>query len=154
MVPLDGTAPTTAALREVLEMAGREHLDVTVLHVYDEASVPMFSDQPVHEARAWTDEFLRRHCPDPDAVSLELRIGTPETHVVDVAVDSRADLLVLGWSQDLSSGRARVVRHALETSMIPVLLVPVTVAGVEQPFADTAGGSVTAQDVGHHQPRA
>lgn len=125
LVPLDGTAATSAALREVLEMACRKHLDVTVLHVYDETTVPMFSDQPVHEARAWTQEFLRRHCPDPDAVSLEVRIGTPATHVADVVVESRADLLVLGWSRDLSPGRARVVRHALETSVIPVLLVPV-----------------------------
>jgi nucleotide-binding universal stress UspA family protein len=139
LVPLNGTATTSAALREVLEMACRKHLDVTLLHVYDDTSVPMFSDQPVHEARAWTEEFLRRHCPDPDAVSLEVRIGTPATHVMDVAVESRADLLVLGWSQDFSSGRARVVRHALETSGIPVLLVPVAHrAASEAPAGDPA----------------
>jgi nucleotide-binding universal stress UspA family protein len=142
LVPLNGTATTSGALREVLEMACRQHLDVTLLHVYDAASVPMFSDQPVHEARAWTDEFLRRHCPDPSAVSLEVRIGTPATRVMDVAVESRADLLVLGWSQDLSSGRARVVRHALETSAIPVLLVPVTRRAATEQLRDPAGAGL------------
>jgi nucleotide-binding universal stress UspA family protein len=124
LVPLDGSPTTTQALRQVLRFARHERLEVTVLHVYDETMVPLYSDQPVHEARAWTEEFLLRHCPDPDVVSLEVRIGSPATQVLDVAVESRADLLALGWSQDLSPGRAQVVQRALETSSIPLLLVP------------------------------
>lgn len=138
LVPLNGEATTSAALREVLEMACRKHLDVTLLHVYDGATVPMFSDQPVHEARAWTWEFLRRHSPDPSAVSLQVLTGTAAVRVMDVAMASRAELLVLGWSQDFSPGRAGVVRHALETSAIPVLLVPVARVHAAEPSRHAA----------------
>jgi hypothetical protein len=71
-------------------------------HVYDETSVPLFSNHEVREARTWADESLRRYCPQPDAVSLERRIGTPAAQVTDVAIETRADFSRSGWSQDLS----------------------------------------------------
>ena len=53
LVPLDGTSSTARALEGFIEIACRHNVDVVVMHVRDEASLPPFSDQPQHEADAW-----------------------------------------------------------------------------------------------------
>jgi Universal stress protein family len=85
LVPLDAEPTTAAALAETLELACRHQLELVVLHVHDHASLPAFSDQPQHELAAWSEEFLRRHCPNPDLVRLEVRVGAPGQHVLSVA---------------------------------------------------------------------
>jgi hypothetical protein len=96
------------------------------LHVHELDSLPLFTDQPQHELTAWAQEFLRRHCPHPEHVRLEVRIGVPGQHVLNVAEQIGADLIALGWAQELAGGRAAVVHEALERSRVPVLLVPVS----------------------------
>jgi nucleotide-binding universal stress UspA family protein len=125
LVPLDGRRRTEAALAEVMTLPARHPVEIVVLHVHDRDSVPLFSDQRHHEAEAWTEEFLRRHCPEPQQVAFELRIGIPGEHVLRVAKDTHADVIALGWSQDLDPGHAAVVREVLERSTIPALLIPI-----------------------------
>ena len=125
LVPLDGERKTAAALAETMMLASRRGLEVVALHVHDHASIPLFSDQRQHELEAWTQEFLRRHCPHPGRVRLEVRMGVPGQHVLKVVEDTHADMLALGWSQDLGTGHAAVVREVLERSSVPVLLIPV-----------------------------
>ena len=126
LVPLDGTATTAAALRGTIEFARGCELDVVVLHVHDESTLPPFDDHAEHETRSWASEFLRRHCPGPpEELRLELRVGMPHDHIVRVAREADVDLIALGWAQDLSPGRAAVVRETLAKSSVPVLLVPV-----------------------------
>lgn len=132
LVPLDGTLTTTLALREMIDLVCETDVELIALHVLDERSLPRFVDQPQHEVEAWAGEFLARYCPGrPDAARLEVRVGPPGRHVLEVARDVRADLLVLGWSQDLSPGRAKVVREAIERGTVPTLLVPVAVTAGE-----------------------
>ena len=126
LVPLDGTSVTAAAITQTVELAHDSEIEVDVLHVYDEESLPLFSEQPQHETETWAREFLARYCPNVDPGRLHLRVGRPGEHVVRVAQQTDADLIVLGWAQDLSSGRAAVVRETLEQSRTPVLLVPVS----------------------------
>jgi nucleotide-binding universal stress UspA family protein len=125
LVPLNGDQSTAAALSETMELASESALEVIVLHVHDYASLPRFTDQPQHEVEAWTWEFASRHCPHPEHVRLEVRIGVPGEHVLRVAEELGADMIALGWSQELSGGHAAVVRQALEQSPVPVLLIPV-----------------------------
>ena len=126
LVPLDGSATTAAALRGTIEFARGCALEVVVLHVRDEASLPPFEDQPQHETASWAHEFVARHCPcPPEELQLEVRVGSPPDYVVRVAVEADVDLVALGWSQDLSEGRAAVVRETLAKSAVPVLLVPI-----------------------------
>jgi nucleotide-binding universal stress UspA family protein len=122
LVPLDGTRETAAALDRVVRLARRHDLEVVVLHVRGDDSLPRFDDQPQHEADAWSEEFLARYCPDCD-VRFEQRVGIPGEHVLGVAEETDADLIALGWSRNLSPGRAQVVREALDRSRVPVLLV-------------------------------
>ncbi|HEU0245905.1 MAG TPA: universal stress protein [Gaiellaceae bacterium] len=142
LVPLNGRGTTAAALAETLMLASRRELELIVLHVYDQASIPLFSDQRHHEVESWAQEFLRRHCPYPERVRLEVRIGIPAENVLQVAEEMNADMITLGWSQDLSPGHAAVVREVLERSRIPVLLVPTV---VEVGFGkEPAGGAAAA----------
>jgi nucleotide-binding universal stress UspA family protein len=124
LVPLDAEPATAAALTETMELARRRKLEVVVLHVHEHASLPAFTDQPQHELAAWSAEFLRRQCPDPDNVLLEVRVGAPGQHVLRVADEIDADLIALGWAQELGEGRAAVIREALDRSDVPLLLVP------------------------------
>ena len=63
LVPLEGKETESHTPRAIVELARGEQLDVVVLHVLEEESLPLFSDQPQHEQAATTEEFLRRHCP-------------------------------------------------------------------------------------------
>jgi len=124
LVPLDGTVQSAAALQEIVELAANAELRIVVAHVYRERSLPAFSDHLSHEVRAWSEEFIARHCPAAVDASLELRVGEPREHLLDILRHSRCQLVALGWSQDLTVGRAAVVRQMLAESPVPVLLTP------------------------------
>jgi hypothetical protein len=73
--------------------------------------------------------FLARYSPcPPEAVRLETRVGQPHEHVVAVARELDADVIALGWAQELAPGRAPVVRAALEGARLPIFLIPVVSA--------------------------
>jgi nucleotide-binding universal stress UspA family protein len=127
LIPLDGTPEAAAAVDEAVELFAQAGVDLVVLHVFDEVTVPRFWDQPAHARRAFADEFLARHCAWPGA-RLELRSGVAGEQVIDVAAAERVDLIALGWSQRLDAGRARTVRRTVTEASVPVMLVP-TAAG-------------------------
>lgn len=136
LVPLDGTAESSAAVAETVEQFARAGVDLVVLHVFDAETVPRFWDQAAHARGAWAEEFLARYCAQP-GVRLELRSGVAGDHVLDVAEAERADMIALGWSRQLDPGRARTVRRAILDSVVPVMLVPL---------------ASEWRDVGHCQP--
>jgi nucleotide-binding universal stress UspA family protein len=128
LVPLEGTISSSLAPRSFVEVARGAELDVIALHVHGEEEIPAFTDQPQHEDDAWAGEFLARYCPwGIGAVRLERRVGRSDDLVPQVAEEAHCDLIALGWAQELSEGRAPVVRSALERSRVPVMLVPVRV---------------------------
>ncbi|GAA1798723.1 universal stress protein [Planosporangium flavigriseum] len=134
LAPLEGSVATSLAPRPLIELAARVGIDIVVLHCLGPQTLPAFTDQPQHEHAIWASEFLARHCPwGNSAVRFEARLGRSEDLVPIVAREVGCDLIVLGWSQMFTPGRARVVRATLERSSVPVLLVSVraltTVAG-------------------------
>lgn len=133
LVPLNGKRTTAMALAQTMALAPGHELEVIALHVHDDASLPLFNDQPHHELEAWTREFLQRHVPNPERVRLEVRVGVPGHHVLQVTRELEADLIALGWSQRLGRGHAAVVREVLERSPVPVLLVPVSSKAASDP---------------------
>lgn len=127
LVPLDGTAESaTAAARTAALLAGAG-VELLVLHVFVQATVPKYWDQPAHAQRVWEKELLARYCTVP-GVRMEVRRGVPHEHVVSVATETGMDLMALGWSQQLGRDRARVVRRTATDSPVPVLLVPMATA--------------------------
>jgi nucleotide-binding universal stress UspA family protein len=126
LVPLEGTRSSSLAPKRMIDIAATSGLDVLLLHVFDPETLPMFTDQPQHETEAWTREFLARYSPyPPESARLQTCVGSVEEEVVRAARGVDADLVVLGWSQQLSAGRAPVVRAALESAHVPVMLIPV-----------------------------
>jgi nucleotide-binding universal stress UspA family protein len=129
LVPLEGTVSTSLAPRHIVELIGRG-IDIIVLHVLDEFSLPAFTDQPQHETEAWAREFLERYCPiGVEGVRFETRVGAREEVVPDAVQETGADLIALGWSRTLAPDRAPVVRAVLERAHAPVLLFPVISTG-------------------------
>jgi hypothetical protein len=86
LVPIEGTLSSSLAPRVVLELAAGTEIDALALHVYDESSVPAFTDQPQHEQPAWEREFLQRYCPwGIGDVKLETRVGRSGELIAQVA---------------------------------------------------------------------
>jgi nucleotide-binding universal stress UspA family protein len=125
LVPLEGTLTSAAALAAVIERAHAHGLDVVLLHVRGESSVPRFSEQSHYEMEAWADEFLARYCSGtPRGVRLEVRVGSACEQIVRAVEQTRCGLIALGWGQVLAANRAQVVRQCLAQSSVPMLLVP------------------------------
>jgi nucleotide-binding universal stress UspA family protein len=132
LVPLDGTRETADALAATVGLACEREIEVIALHVHEYADLPLFSDQPHHEADAWSREFLRRYSTHPELVTLETRVGVPGAHVLGFVREGAVDMVALGWSQHLEHGRAAVVRFLLAESPIPLLLVPIGTRGAHR----------------------
>jgi hypothetical protein len=145
LVPVEGDArmaPVPGAIIEIARTAGARAIEVIVLHVLEERSLPAFTDQPQHERPAWAREFVRRFCPwGIGAVSLETRVGRSDELIPHAAKEKDVDLIALGWAQELAEGRARVVRAALERSGVPVMLVPAHVVGGSREAEPSWSGS-------------
>jgi nucleotide-binding universal stress UspA family protein len=124
LVPLDGTSESSRALDDTIRLADRRHLEILALHVHSPATVPVFADHEPHATEAWNQEFLRRHIAAPhENVRLLRHLGVPAADIVTAAKETRADLVILAWSQDLGEGHAQVVSETLAHSLVPVLLL-------------------------------
>jgi nucleotide-binding universal stress UspA family protein len=128
LVPIEGIPSAgVPPPNPILELAKDAELDMVVLHVYEEASLPAFTDQPQHWHEAWAQEFIRRYCDwHTGTLWLETRVGRAPDMVPQVADEIDADIVALGWERDFGPGRAHTVRGVLDRCRRPVLLVPVT----------------------------
>ncbi|HEX9097830.1 MAG TPA: universal stress protein [Candidatus Dormibacteraeota bacterium] len=144
LVPLDGTAVAANAVDEMVQQLCECGVQVLALHVFDAERVPRFSDQPQHEVEVWEREFLARYCRQP-GTRLHTRRGWASSAVLEVATAEHADMIALGWAQDLSPGKAAVVRDVLRKATVPVILLPLS----EQPGIGTA---IRPADVGTAGP--
>lgn len=124
LVPLDGTAESTEVALAALRIFSGAEIDVRTVHVFEPETVPRFMDDAVHGASAWASEFLARHLRGWSD-QMELRRGRAGPEIVDCSCSQETDLIVMSWSQNLSSGHAAAVREVMDRSPIPVLLIPV-----------------------------
>lgn len=123
MIALEATPAKARSLSGVISVAAAAELDIVVVHVDDEQSIPSFSDQEAHETRAYAEEFLARYLPGAGLARLELRVGDPADEIIDLAQHGPFDLLAVGWPRDPERGA--VARRILRRSHVPVLLVAV-----------------------------
>jgi nucleotide-binding universal stress UspA family protein len=122
LVPLEGTEISSRPLLEQLWPLLVTEVDVVVLHVFTDATLPTMLDRPYYDLEILGGEFLARHC--PGAATIEFRTGPIGDHVTELCRDQRIDLVVLSWSQNPDPGRAHVIRDVLAHSALPVLLLP------------------------------
>jgi nucleotide-binding universal stress UspA family protein len=146
LVPLEGTVSSSLAPKGIIEVAHDAELDVFVLHVHDASTLPSFTDQTQHQVRAWGEEFVARYCPwGIGKVTVELRVGRPAEEILAVAEETEAQLIAIGWSQEIDWGRAPVVREVLERGRTPVLLVPVRLIRSEQRLEEESWNRLQSQ---------
>jgi nucleotide-binding universal stress UspA family protein len=124
LVPLEGTEVSSRGVLEQLDPLLAAEVEIIVLHVFTEGTLPTMLDRPVRDLEIWREEFLTRHC--PSAAHIELRLGAVAAKVVEVSEERHVELVVLSWSRNISAGRAAVVREVLGASVVPVLLLPVS----------------------------
>jgi nucleotide-binding universal stress UspA family protein len=121
VIAMEGTAAKARSLKSAVEVAAGADLELIVVHVDDEESIPSFSDQAAHETDAYASEFLARYLHGVEKVRLELRVGVPADEILGVG--ETADLIAVGWPQHATGDRGAVAREVLDRSRVPVLLV-------------------------------
>ena len=109
-----------------IELGATADVELIVVHVDDEESIPSFSDQVQYESQAYANEFLARYCAGAPEARLVLRIGDPGDEILTVADEVAPDLLAIGWPHTDDPNRRNVAREIINRSHIPVLLVAVT----------------------------
>lgn len=125
VVAVEGTPGKARALQRNIRFLAKAALEIVVVHVQGEDSIPSFSDQVHYETEAHTAEFFARHQIDAPQMRLELRIGAPAAEVLNAIESARAELVAVAWPKSADPGRGAVAREILERSPVPVLLVAV-----------------------------
>ncbi|HMD46590.1 MAG TPA: universal stress protein [Acidimicrobiales bacterium] len=121
LVPLEGTEASSRAVVEGLCPMLVGDVELIVLHVFTDDTLPRMLDRPGDDLELLGRQFIERNC--PTASGIELRPGPVAQRVHEVSDERHADLVVLSWSQDSSLGHGRVVHEVLGRSTIPVLLL-------------------------------
>ena len=126
LLAIEGKPGRARALRRAVELALAIDLELVVVHVDDELSIPSFSDQVQHETDAYTQEFLARYCRGAPRARLELRIGVPADEIIAAAEAIMPDMIAVGWPHEGGPTRGETAREVLDRSTVPVLLVAIT----------------------------
>jgi len=122
LVPIDGDPDTKPSVGRVVPTLRRYDVELTALHIFDAEHAPPLEDHAPHELEAWRESLLLDAFADKD-VRLHLRSGWAPEHVVDVARETEADLIVLPWKRRIHPPHAAVIRLVLLLSHVPVLLL-------------------------------
>lgn len=127
LVPLDGAVATDRAIVDMVGRLADFGVDLLVVHVLDATTMPRVIDT-ADDIRVLANEFGLRHI--PTARHIELRLGDPAGEILDVihrieAEGAGVDAALIGWRQDLSPGRADVVRRLLREAAVPLIMVPI-----------------------------
>jgi nucleotide-binding universal stress UspA family protein len=123
VIAMEGTPAKARNLGVAFDLAAAADLELVVVHVDDEDSIPSFSDQVAHETQAYADEFLARYLRGGPKARLELRVGVPADEIITLTDSLTADLLAVGWPHSPDARRGATAREILDRSHIPVLLV-------------------------------
>lgn len=122
LIPLEGTTESAQPVESQLVPLLASDVELVVVHVFSTSTAPVMVDHPDWGLETWGGEFLARYC--PGAALIDLRTGPVGGRILEAASQAGAEIIVLSWSQDMSRGRAAVVRAILEHSPVPVLLLP------------------------------
>jgi Universal stress protein family len=122
LVPLEGSEESSRPILDALWPMIRTNVQVIVVHVFTEATLPRMLDRPVRDLDLLGQEFLTTHLPVAELI--ELRADPVAASIGDVAREQGSDLVVLSWGQNITTGRAQVVRDVLRATSLPVMLLP------------------------------
>ena len=127
VVAMEGTPGKARVLQRSIALSALAGLEIVVVHVEDEDSIPSFSDQVQHESEAYAQEFFARHLLGAPQMRLELRIGDPADEVLNAIESTGAELVAVGWPSADDPSHGAVAREIVERSPVPVLLMAIRV---------------------------
>jgi nucleotide-binding universal stress UspA family protein len=123
LMAIKGNPKRARALKRAVELVDAAGLDLLVVHVDDEESIPSFSDQVHYETELYAQEFLARYVLGAPSAKLALRVGVPADEILATARELDADVLAVGWPHTTEPGHGEVARAIVQRSPIPVVLV-------------------------------
>jgi nucleotide-binding universal stress UspA family protein len=136
LVPVSGEAEADEVLALAVRLADALDLEVHVAHVAESeaggeglAAKARYADALHHEYPGQLEELVSRalpHCgPEECRRIQEIALGRGDVAAELLALieRKRVSLLVVGWHGRFMTGRARVLKHLLQTIACPVLLV-------------------------------
>ena len=124
LVPLDGSRDTGLAVADIACQLDRAGATLVLVHTITPETTPAMLNHG-SALELWGREFVLRACPELADSKLELRVGVPATCVMELARDEQVDLIVLGWSRELSGGHGQVVLDSVTRAAVPTLLLAV-----------------------------
>lgn len=74
VVPLEGTETTSRPVLDLLERMISKEIELVVVHVFTEETLPTMLDHPYRDLEFLGQTFLARHC--PPATDIRLRQGS------------------------------------------------------------------------------
>ena len=131
----DFTAPSERAVQVATELATTFKASLTILHVFEYprglyASTALYSGDLVEpmleEAESRLSELLGSISKQVPEASVRIRQGNPHEEILAVAIESRADLIVMGTHGRTGLARAvlgSVAEKVVRLSPVPVLTV-------------------------------
>lgn len=125
VIAMESSPRKARSLKPAVAVAAAADLELVVVHVDDEDSIPSFSDQVAHETDAYAEEFVARYLHGAPKARLELRIGVPADEIIAAVDSAMADMVAIGWPRPADTRRGAVAREVLDRSRVPVLLVAV-----------------------------
>jgi nucleotide-binding universal stress UspA family protein len=125
LVAMEATPSKAWRLKRAVKVASDAGVELVVVHVDDEDTIPSFSDQVQHETEAYERECLARFCEGATVARLESRIGVPADEIIGAADSVKPAILAVGWPHSDDPSRGAVAREVVDRSHIPVLLVAV-----------------------------
>ena len=123
LLPLDANPETDDALMPLASDLMSAGAELLTLHVFSSQSVPPFIVSG-EDLAILAQEFLIRHVPGCSN-RCELRIGDPAQHIIETVTTESVDAVLVAWKQDLSPGRAEVIRRLLREAKVPLIVVPI-----------------------------
>jgi nucleotide-binding universal stress UspA family protein len=123
VVAMEGTPAKARRLKRAVDVASGAGLELVVVHVDTESSIPLFSDQVQHETDSYAREFLARYCRGAPEARLELRVGNPADEILGCVEAEGSHLLAIGWPHSDDPRRGAVAGEILERAHVPLLLV-------------------------------
>lgn len=136
LVPVSGEDQTDEALALAARLADALDLEVHAAHVMDEAArtenlaaKARYADALHHEYAGQLEELISRALPHggpearPRIREVALGHGDVAAELVALMARTRASVLVVGWRGRFMAGRARVLKHLIQTIASAVLLV-------------------------------
>lgn len=123
LIAMKGTPNTVRHLDAIIRWATTARIDVVVVHVDTDESLPSFSDQAAHATTSYAEEFRARFLSSVTNARLELRVGDPVEQILDVADAVGADVVVVGWTEHRRTPTRAIAIDILERCRVPVLLI-------------------------------